>query len=48
MRNCLYVSEVKKNGMYDGYSTFLERICEAKGFGNSFFKVMNCIEPAYQ
>lgn len=22
-------------------------ISEVKGFGNSFFKVMNCIEPAY-
>lgn len=21
-------------------------ICEAKSFGSSFFKVMNCIEPA--
>lgn len=23
---------------------FLGKICEARGFGNSFFKVMNCIE----
>lgn len=34
--------------IYDKFSLhFWGGISEVKGFGNSFSKVMNCIEPAY-